>query len=252
MLRVYLAGDIALTMGQKIVRGQQLPGRQGRLVFAYLVTARDHTVSRDELAESLWPEHQPQASEVALSAIVSKLRTLLAGLGLGRDTLRTASGGYELVLPAGSWVDTEVALESVHMAEVALRTGDHSAAYGPAVVAAAILRRIFLPTEDGDWVAARRQALRNELLRALDCLAQLHDANGEHALALRVAREAVDLEPFRETGYRRLMLLHEAAGDHAEAVRVYANLVALLAKELGTGPGDETRRVFEAVEARGR
>ena len=247
MLRIHLAGEITLTAGQDIVRAQQLPGRQGRLVFAYLVTAREHAVSRDELSNRLWPDRQPQASEVALSAIVSKLRTLLSGLGLGRNTVKGVSGGYQLTLPADTWIDIESAHDSVHMAEVALRAGDHRAAYGPGVVAASILRRPFLPGEDGAWVTGRRQALRDELLRAVDCLAQLHEANGEHALALRVAREAVELEPFREAGYRRLMLLHEAAGDHAEAVRVYAGLLALLARELGTAPGSETRRLFESL-----
>jgi len=43
------------------------------------------------------------------------------------------------------------------------------------------------------------------------------------------------------------MLLHEAAGDHAEAVRVYAGLVALLADELGTAPGSETRRLYDSL-----
>ena len=120
MLRIFLAGEISLTLGQNIVRASQLPGRQGRLAFAYLVMARDRTVSRDELSERLWPDNQPPASEVALSAIVSKVRTLLGSLGLGRNTVRAASGGYELTLPADTWIDIESAHDSVHLAEAAL------------------------------------------------------------------------------------------------------------------------------------
>lgn len=251
VLRVYLAGDICLTLNGRLMAGDRLPGRQGRVVFAYLATERARSVSRDELAEALWPSQLPPAFDVALSAIVSKLRALFIDLGLGRDTVLARSSGYQLVLPADSWVDTEHALESVHLAEAALQSGDLRAAYGPAVVACAILRRPFLSGEDGGWVDTRRTALRKNLLRALDCLAQIHVANGEPTLALRAAEEAVDLEPLREAGYRRLMLVHDAAGNRAEALRVYERLRARLEDELMTTPAPETRRVFEAVAGQG-
>ena len=250
VLRIYLTGEICLTSDGRLVRAGDLPGRQGRLVFAYLVTERGRAVSRDELAETLWPQRQPSASEVALSAIVSKLRSTLADLGLPRGSVQAASGCYQLVLPAGAWIDTEAALESVHLAEAALQAEDPRAAYGTAVVACAILRRAFMPGEEAAWVDRRREAMRKLRLRALDCLAQIHAATGEHALALGAAEEAVELEPFREAGYRRLMLLHDAAGNRAEALRIYGRLDALLAAELGTGPGPETRRLFELVAGR--
>lgn len=250
MLRVYLNGDICLTNSGALLREDRLPGRQGRLVFAYLMTERARAVSRDELADSLWPAQLPAASDVALSAIVSKIRALLAEVGLGRDAIVGRSGGYQVELPGDSWIDTEAALESVHLAEAALQASKPRAAYGPAVVACAILRRPFLVGEEGAWVDRRREALRRNLLRALDCLAQIHSATGELSLALRAAEEAVELEPLREAGYRRLMLVQNAAGNRAEAMRVYAKLEAVLKVELMTTPAPETRRVFEAVAGR--
>ncbi len=104
--------------------------------------------------------------------------------------------------------------------------------------------------EEGAWVESRREMLRKARLRALDCLAEIHMSTGERALALRAAEEAIELEPFREAGYRRLMLVHEASGNPAEALRVYAKLEALLEAELSTGPGPETRQLFHAVANR--
>lgn len=247
MLRIYLAGEPTLTMGGRLVRSERLPGRQGRLIFAYLVSERDRAVPRDELVDSLWLDSPPPAFDVALSSIVSKLRALFAELGLGRQTVSTTSGSYRLELPADCWVDVEAAVDAVHRAEAAVQAGKMPAAYGPAVVAAGILRRGFLIGEDGLWVEGRREAVRKLRLRALDCLAQVHASNGEHALALRAAEEAVDLEPFREAGHRRLMLVHEAAGNRADALRSYARLTALLASELQVNPAPETRRLFEQI-----
>src|SRR5207237_88201 len=77
-------------------------------------------------------------------------------------------------------------------------------------------------------------------LRALDVLVEVHAWNREPALAVRVAQQALALEPFRESGYRRLMRLHQSAGDRAEALRVYERCRRLLADELGTTPAAAT------------
>jgi DNA-binding SARP family transcriptional activator len=247
MLRVYLTGELCLATESTVIRAGRMPGRQGRLALAYLVDRRDRPVTRDELAEVLWAGTLPPAHEVALSAIISKLRALLVEAGTGRDALVAESGCYRLRLPADSWVDIEAAIDSIHLAEAALLSDDPRSAYGPAVVACAILRRPFLPGADHQWIESRRQTLRATYLRGLDCLAQIHLWNGEPTLALRAAQEAVDLEPFRESGYRGLMLLHARLGNGAQALRVYERLSALLRAELQTAPGPETRELYESI-----
>jgi DNA-binding SARP family transcriptional activator len=92
MLRIYLTGDLSLSNDGQLIRAGRLPGRQGRRLFAYLALERSRQVSRDELVESLWPSQPPPAFEMALSAIVSKLRSLLQEIGLGRRTVAAASG----------------------------------------------------------------------------------------------------------------------------------------------------------------
>ena len=62
-----------------------MPGAQGRLAFVYLATHRHATVGRDELAEIIWPEEPPPKTEVAFSAILSKLRGALKRAGLSDE-----------------------------------------------------------------------------------------------------------------------------------------------------------------------
>ena len=246
MLRIYLMGELCLASRERLVRAQRLRGRQGRLAFAYLVSERDRPVSRDELIELLWPDRTPPAFEVALSALLSKLRAMLAAAGLSSHALRPVAHSYQLRLPGGSWIDTEESLRAVHDAEAALRSGSPQKAYGPAVVASSILRRSFLPGDHGVWIERKRDELVGIRLRALDCLAEIHLWNKEPTLALHAAEEAVDLEPYRETGYRRLMQIHERSGDRGEALRVYEDLRRLLATDLQTRPAPET----EALRAK--
>jgi len=244
VLRIYLTGEPCLLNAGVLIRADRLPRRQGRLAFAYLMTERTRPVSRDELADVLWPDGPPPAQGVALSAVVSKLRALLMEAAVDRHAIGAVDGCYRIELPARTWIDTEAAHRAVHEAEGALRSGSHAAAYAPAAVAAAILRRPFLPGGEGRWAERRRDALRQLLVRALDVLAEVHAENREPALALRVAEQAIALEPYRESGYRRLIRLHHRAGDRAEALRVYERCRRLLAEELGTGPSPETEAVL--------
>jgi DNA-binding SARP family transcriptional activator len=177
------------------------------------------------------------------------MRALMAAAGLSRSALTAADRCYQLRLPASSWIDTEAAVQSIHDAEAALRSGSHGNAYGPAVVACAILRRPFLHGDDGSWIEGRRRELLGIRLRALDCLAEIHSWNREPTLALRAAEEAVTLEPYREAGYRCLMQIHERSGNRAEALRVYERLRRLLATELQTRPAPETEALLERVSS---
>jgi DNA-binding SARP family transcriptional activator len=94
----------------------------------------------------------------------------------------------------------------------------------------------FLPAERGLWIERRRDDLRTTLLRALDLLARgLTGGPYEHD-ALRYTKEALALDPYRETSYVQLMHLHMSRGNRAEAIRVNEQCRAILAHDLGVTP----------------
>lgn len=244
-LRVYLTGRLSLEHGDLRLHQASLPGRQGRAALVYLVLGRTRPVPRDELAEALWPSQAPPSVDTALSAVVSKLRGALTTMGMdGTATLTSHSGCYELRLPPGTTVDLETAANRLDRAEGALRNGELEAAWSDATVAASILRRPLLPGDGAPWLDVRRRELNNHLVRAYDCLVEVWLGRGDTTLAVAMAREALALAPFRESGYRRLMRAHAAAGDRAEALRIYAQCQTLLREELGVDPSDETQAVF--------
>jgi branched-chain amino acid transport system substrate-binding protein len=236
---VSLAGRVSIEAGGIVVHDDQFPGRQGRLVFAYLATQAGRPIPRDELAEALWGGVPPPTWEKALTVIVSKLRVLLEECGVdGAKALTSAFGCYRLDLPEGSAVDVLEARRAVD---------DPAASPTDVARAAEIAASPFLPGDEGDWVERQRRELADVRIRALQRLADASLAAGDHPEAARLAQKVVELEPYRESGYRRLMQAHAAAGNRAEGLRVYERCRRFLADELGAYPSPETESIYKAL-----
>jgi branched-chain amino acid transport system substrate-binding protein len=217
-------------------------------VFAYLAAQKGRPVPRGELADLLWNDELPATWEKALRVLMTKLRALLEECGIdGSTALTSAFGCYKLTLPAGVWIDVEAAAEALERAEAELAVGDLREATLQASTSAALARRVFLPGEDGTWVEEKRRDLRDLLVRSLECLRDAALASGDATEAVRHAEEVTELEPFRESGYRRLMDAHVAAGNPAEALRVYETCRRFLADELGAYPSAETEATYLEV-----
>ncbi len=243
-LKVFLIGRVALEANGELLDERRLPGRQGRLLFAYLAAAAGRPVPRDELAEAIWGEAPPPTWEKGLTVIVSKLRSVLAADGI---VLTNAFGCYRLELPGGSWVDVAAASSAARDAEEALAAGDGKEAKAAAACAVALLSQPFLPGEEAAWVERERRELADVQGRALNVLAEVCLLSGDAAEAAEWAEQTISLTPYRETGYRRLMEAHVAAGNPAEALRVYERCRRLLADELGTYPSRETESIYRSL-----
>ncbi|MGZ4294803.1 MAG: AfsR/SARP family transcriptional regulator [Solirubrobacteraceae bacterium] len=221
----------------------RLPGGQARVLFTYLTVTRALPSPRDQLVEALWPWRAPAGADTALSALLSRLRSVLGqGVLTGRSEIR-------LELSPDAWVDLEAAEAAIHRAEAAVAQQDWARGWGPSLVAMFTARRGFLPGEDLPWAEERRRRLAGTLVAALECYAAVALGVGGSELppGERAARELVALAPYRERGHALLMEILAARGNGAEALRVYDDLRQRLRDELGATPAPELRDLQERL-----
>jgi DNA-binding SARP family transcriptional activator len=189
-------------------------------------------VTREELVEALWLD----GTDGGLAPLLSKLRRIvpLEGTRLTFDELR---------------VDIETASDALHRAESALALGEPLRAWSPAQVAMFIAGRHFLPGEEAGWIDDVRRHLSVVHVRALEtyAAAALGVGGTELAAAVRAGRKLVQLEPFRESGYRILMEALEREGNCAEALLVYDELRTRLREELGVSPSEPTQALHRRL-----
>lgn len=236
--RIQLCGRFVADVDGARVEGQ-LPGRKGRILFAYLVLNRSRPTSREELLAAGWGEDASAEASGALSVVLSKMRH-----GLGPDRLR-GRAEVELLLPPNTFVDVEAALEGAHRAESCIADGRWAQAWGPAGIAYHVATRPFLAGLEAGWIDQWRRRLQEVRLRGLECFAAASLGLGGPALAQAEerARMLTELAPYRESGYCLLMEALERRGNVAEALRAYERLRALLREELGVAPGASVQAI---------
>lgn len=241
-VRVQLCGRLVIDRaGTRL--DARLPGRQGRLLCAYLALNRHRPVPRAELIEAVWPQHCPPNADNGLSALLSKVRQTFGGSALaGRSSVR-------LVVPSVR-VDLEDAHDAVHHAESALAARRWADAWAPAQIALFVAERGFLVGEDtGEefgWIAQERIRLAELHRRALEAYGTscLEVGGAELPAAVRAGRALLDVAPFHESGARLLMRALAAQDNRAEAMRVYESVRVTLRAQLGVSPSAATQALY--------
>src|SRR5215468_7036273 len=240
--RIQLCGRLVADVDGSRIE-DALPGRLGRVLFAYLVLNRGRPVPRNTLLMAGWGEDAPAEAGNALSVLLSKLRH-----GLGAEHLQ-GRAEIELLLPSATFVDVEAALEGAHRAESAIAQGQWAQAWGPAGIAYHIATRPFLIGLDAPWIDRWRRRMEEVRVRGLECFAAAGLGLGGPALAQAEerARTLTEVAPYRETGHRLLMEALARRGNIAEALRAYERLRVLLREELGIAPSPAVQGVYRSL-----
>ena len=240
--RIHLCGALTVRiLGERIEN--ELPGRQGRLLFAFLVSQQGRSVSRSDMVKLLWNGASPNDPDTALAALLAKLRKSMSKDNLiGKQDVR-------LILPPHTWVDLDVVWSCLHRAESAVHQLDWAGAWGPSQTVAHISARVFMPGFDGPWIEDIRGKLMDAQLRANECLAAsgLHLGGMELHTAERAARRAMAASPYRESTCALLLQILARRGNRAEALHLYESMRILLREELGVSPSEGLQQVHRSL-----
>jgi DNA-binding SARP family transcriptional activator len=243
--RVQLCGRYVIELEGRRVEAA-LPGRQGRLFFAYLALNRDRPIARTEVIEAVWSRELPRDPADALAALLSKVRAALGNRYLeGR-------GELTLTLPPDAEVDVERAVAAAHEAESACAQRVWPRAWSAGLSAQLVAKRRLLVEYEAEWIDEWRRRLEDVLVRSTERYAEACIAlgGGELAGAERSARALVRLAPLRESAHGLLMASLEAQGNVAEALIVYESLRQRLRDELGVSPSEPLQTAYRRLLGR--
>ncbi len=220
-------------------------------VLAALLLRQGAVVSHERLLDAVWGPEPPAGGRKVLPTHVNSLRRALdpEGTRPAESVIRSGKGWYRFVVE-GIRLDTaDLDVRS----DEALRTvasGDLVTAAGQLSAAVELFRGEPLANLPGPFaqeerqrLEERRRTLRLERLKCMLLLGRfaeaLHDLGG---LSASSAADRYD-EALMSLRLRALY----GCGRQAEALKAYEDIRVRLRDELGTDPGEELRRVHEAV-----
>ena len=215
--------------------------KKARALLGYLAAQGGQAVSRERLADLLWPY---QGSEQARHSLRNCLLELRKALG--------PNGARHLVADFANCRIDEVVVDLDRFERLS-RSPDRSELQA----AAELYRGEFLADFDidsepfQDWLAAERDRTLALICDILQRLTSAHDAAGESDAAIQSGRRLVALDPLSEFGQRALMRAYAHAGRRGEALRQYKSCAETLKRELGVAPDAETQALAHEMARSG-
>lgn len=215
-----------------------------RTLLAYLAMEREQEHSRELLAELLWRDNDPVTARGNLRRTLSHLRSALelpTGMTLfsaTKHTIRFIPNIYVDALDFNQPLPTPSKNSALYHEEriINLYQGQ-------------FLAGLSLPDspEFEAWLQLQREALHRRALALLEQLSNRYAQTGDYARALQFALRHIELEPWDESGHRRVMRIYALNGQKNSAIRQYEICYSLIKQELGVLPSEETRQLIKYI-----
>lgn len=234
-LSLSLLGGFQARLGSKPV---VLPTKKAQGLLTYLAVRPGQPHSRDKLAGLLWAETGEDQARHSLRQTLLSLRKVLATtppiLQIEGDTIsvdptmvKVDVVEFERLLGRGTTEALEQAAE--------IYRGDFLEGFGLAGE----------PFEE--WLLTERERIWERALEGMAKLLSLQMKEGDHEAAIQTGIRLLALDPLQESVHRTLMSIYAAHGRRDAAARQYQSCVAILQRELGVEPEQETKDLYERV-----
>jgi predicted ATPase/DNA-binding SARP family transcriptional activator/uncharacterized protein HemY len=243
---IRLLGGLRAERGGEVVsrfRSQKIGA-----LLAYLSLFPQRAHAREELADLLWPDADPESGRANLRVALASLRRQLEPPGTPAGSVLVAEGRQNIGLQAGA-VDTDV-----RRFEQALKAAARPGATPDEQLrffseAADAYAGPLLPGYYETWALSERDRLAEAHGRVLRELVHRHEQAGNLSDALDFARRAVTADPLSEDAHAAVIRLLIALGQPGVAKRQFDELTRLLNEQLGADPSPEVRALLSARPA---
>lgn len=241
-VQFHLLGPMEIRANGQLVA---VRGTRQRIVLAMLLLNAGRVVPAERLSTAVWDDDPPTTARTQIQISISKLRTLLATVGLA-DAIVTHESGYFIRIPDDT-VDIARFQRLVAAGREAARRRDTAAAITTFRKAIALWRGEAFAGLNSRLLRSVALQLEEERLAAIQERIDLELASGHHHQVIGEVRGLLASHPLREKLYQQLMLALYRDGRQAEALEVYREARRILSEEHGLDPSEELQALERAI-----
>jgi DNA-binding SARP family transcriptional activator len=238
-------GSLCVDVGDRRLGARQLGGRKPKALLEMLLLARGRSVSRERLAEGLWPHHLPQNVSATLETYVSLLRGRLGrDRDHGRRLIVSQQSAYRIDLDC---IEQDLDRFDALVAQASGATRDERMRLHAAALALAV-GPLLEDAHDAPWVLAERARYQSLVDRVRVRSAEDALVTGDPDTARDHAEAVLAVDPLNEDACRLSMLGSYALRRPEESVQTFRRCQAELAGALDIKPSADTLRLLNAIQ----
>jgi LuxR family transcriptional regulator, maltose regulon positive regulatory protein len=236
--------DVANPHRGEPIADRDLKRARVRALLAFLVGHRK--TRRAAITAALWPDLDERAAANNVRVTMTYLLLVLEPVRSAREpAYHIRVDGQAVTLVTSDWlrIDADRFNEHVTRAGRAEADGTPSLALEHNLAAVALYRgEAHEGVADADWIALEREHFRVRFVAAATRAGELLVARGDVDEAERVARRAIEVDPWAEDAYAVLVSVALARRDRSTARRTLDRGLAALT-DLGVEPSEDTLRL---------
>jgi DNA-binding SARP family transcriptional activator len=240
-------GPLTLHVGDWDAPGSVVTRRRVRLLLGLLVAARDATLARDQILDTLWPDADPAAALNSLNQSVFQLRRIFdAGYREGHSPQYVISTPDSVKLnPDLVWTDLR-ALRSLSRDLTQAKNTDARTALGRQLLD--LVRGEFLADlRYEDWVVAKQMSVHADVRTVLLPLAEGRMPELGEDGAAAAGRVLMQLDPYDEAAHVAMVRSIARSGKRQQARVLLTEFATRMHVELDEQPSDRIRQVAGVV-----
>jgi predicted ATPase/DNA-binding SARP family transcriptional activator len=229
--------------GRTVERGDWRLTRAATVV-KLLALAPRHRLHREELADQLWRDAEPDKVSHSLNEAVRRARAALGTtaaanryLVLDGDTLALCAPGISL----------RIDVDDFRAAAAAGRDSGEPPLLERAI---ALYAGDLLPDDrNEEWIGTAREALKAAHVELLMELARAEAAKARWPAVIAALERVLIVEPAQEDAHKALMRVYGAQGDRHRGLEQYERLRRALERAIDAPPDDEAEDLHRALRA---
>jgi len=223
-------GRLQIVVGGRVVESNEVR-RKVLALLCFLIARPQFSSTRDEVLDSLWPEHDPASALNSLNQTVYFLRRVFEP-----EFRDDTSPGYVGQDGETIWLDESlVDSRSKRCLQIIRSMPRDPTPEGSVALAAEYRGRFALDFAYEEWSVPYRDALHAAYLRVVEHAVRLDLDNGHFDRGTFIAERAAEVDPDSEEIQAALIRLYRHSGAHAAAAEQYVHY-AHAVRELGVEP----------------
>ncbi len=250
-LKIHTLGKFKIYKEDKELYNIEWGGTRPKLLLKSLILNGARNIPREILIDNLWPESSSKAGAKNFKINLYRLRKAL-------EPAPSEIFGYSYIIHKQGLISLNPELVSLDVDDFfhfcstggkKEKNDDIKGAIENYTRAAEIYKGDYFTEElYMDWLAARRDQIRNRYISILQKKAMLHEEINEMELAVEAWQNILEKEPFYEEAYRNLMIIYADSGYAKKSINIFKRCREIFRKELDSEPDAETSALYNRIK----